>query len=205
MSDLFGNFLRKVGNMDQPNCYTCKWRRPIPGNAHSWCAHPKTSAADELAIRGNQHGIQHGWFFWPIDFDPVWLENCTGYEEKQTTGAIVSTKLNMEHAWELLNQASRGMQIKYLPTHANGDVNHPDCEQGFITSVKVIDVAHTIVFARFWYKGHLPATIKDVASCLRTRGNSEGAELIDIVFLDKAECLPQDIIDYALKTYCEES
>lgn len=23
-----------------PNCYECKWQRPIQGDAHSYCAHP---------------------------------------------------------------------------------------------------------------------------------------------------------------------
>ena len=37
-------------------------------------------AADELGIRGNFHGIRHGWFNWPYNFDPVWLDTCNGFE-----------------------------------------------------------------------------------------------------------------------------
>jgi len=37
----------------------------------------------ELNIRGNPHGIKRGWFSWPYNFDPVWLENCDGFEEKE--------------------------------------------------------------------------------------------------------------------------
>jgi hypothetical protein len=29
------------------------------------------------------HGICNGWFIWPINFDPVWLENCDGFESKE--------------------------------------------------------------------------------------------------------------------------
>ena len=32
-------------------------------------------------IEGNSHGIRSGWFIWPIDFDPVWVEQCTGFTE----------------------------------------------------------------------------------------------------------------------------
>jgi hypothetical protein len=84
------------------NCYECKFRRNLAGDAHSCCAHPKTgltdtnqfmniaklfggrfkTAIDELEIRGNKHGIQSGWFYWPANFDPVWLENCNGFEFK---------------------------------------------------------------------------------------------------------------------------
>jgi hypothetical protein len=36
----------------------------------------------ELAIKGNDHGIRSGWFMWPVNFDPVWLENCNGFSPK---------------------------------------------------------------------------------------------------------------------------
>ena len=28
-----------------------------------------------------------------------------------------------------------GRAVKYIPHHANGDKNHPDCETGFIKSI----------------------------------------------------------------------
>lgn len=87
---------------DKPNCYECKWRGEVPGDAHSCCNHPLlttkdsnpfgamvqaltggfNNAAKELNIKGNAHGIKMGWFFWPANFDPVWLESCTGFEQK---------------------------------------------------------------------------------------------------------------------------
>lgn len=39
-------------------------------------------AADQLQIRANFHGIKNGWFVWPVNFDPVWLEHCGGYTAK---------------------------------------------------------------------------------------------------------------------------
>lgn len=90
----------------KPNCYECKFRRNLPGDAHSRCAHPRlpvlhpvlailqemTSGVEasgvpsEQAIKvtGNPHGIRSGWFMWPVNFDPVWLESCTGFEPKET-------------------------------------------------------------------------------------------------------------------------
>lgn len=77
------------------NCYTCEYRGTIPGNCHSCCKYPGTSTgmfdyfnhtnssiALKLNIRGNPHGIMSGWFYWPINFDPVWLENCDGYKKQ---------------------------------------------------------------------------------------------------------------------------
>ena len=86
----------------KPNCYTCRHRGEIPGDCHSRCLHPAigqqndnpfgamvdmmrgrtVDAAKALNIRGNPIGIKRGWFFWPANFDPTWLENCDGYEAK---------------------------------------------------------------------------------------------------------------------------
>lgn len=36
----------------------------------------------DFAIEANEHGIKKGWFIWPFNFDPAWLENCNAFEEK---------------------------------------------------------------------------------------------------------------------------
>jgi len=87
-------------------CYKCKYRGTIPGDAHSCCKHPLVGnntnpfimgmdalmgkydeAAQKLGITANPTGVRKGWFFWPANFDPVWLENCDGYTEKEGTNA----------------------------------------------------------------------------------------------------------------------
>ena len=52
--------------------------------------------------------------------------------------------------------------------HADGDIDHPDVEFGFVTSV-----CCDIVFCRYWHKGRIGE--------LRTVANSECAYLEDIV------------------------
>lgn len=64
----------------KPKCYTCKYREDLVYDAHSCCTNNKS--IKELNIKANQHGISRGWFMWPSNFDPVWLENCDGYKEK---------------------------------------------------------------------------------------------------------------------------
>lgn len=39
-------------------------------------------AARKLNVRGNAHGILRGWFNWPYNFDPTWLQSCDGFEPK---------------------------------------------------------------------------------------------------------------------------
>ena len=84
------------------NCYECKYRGTIPGDAHSRCDHPKVTqdsnpfralaymfagkanqAAIDLDIKGDAYGIRSGWFMWPANFDPIWLRNCNGFTEKE--------------------------------------------------------------------------------------------------------------------------
>ena len=83
------------------NCYDCIFRGEIPGDAHSRCCHPlikqdsnpfgalvdmlagkNLEAGRQLNIRGSEHGIRSGWFMWPANFDPCWLENCDGFKAK---------------------------------------------------------------------------------------------------------------------------
>ncbi len=84
------------------DCYKCRHRGTIPGDCHSRCNHPEVhqdtnmfgalfdmiagkndGAAAKLEIIGDPHGIRNAWFMWPANFDPVWLRNCNGYEEKE--------------------------------------------------------------------------------------------------------------------------
>jgi len=93
-----------------PNCYECVYRGSIPGDAHSRCNHPEVKQDDtpiralvdmlgekndgavkKLNIKANPHGIRFGWFMWPANFDPVWLENCDGFKTKEETNGCSKT------------------------------------------------------------------------------------------------------------------
>ena len=86
----------------KPDCYKCKYRGTIPGDAHSCCNHPEVQQDDnmfgaimdvmagknnvaikKLGIKGSLHGIRSGWFLWPANFDPIWLESCNGFKSKE--------------------------------------------------------------------------------------------------------------------------
>jgi len=70
--------------MATPDCYKCVHRRNVPGDAHSGCVN------NTAHVTGNLHGIRMGWFLWPANFDPVWLETCTGFSDNpddKTTGS----------------------------------------------------------------------------------------------------------------------
>jgi len=43
-----------------------------------------------------------------------------------------------------------GNHVLYIPNHANGDRNHPDCEEGFITSIKKLWGRKEFAWCRYW-------------------------------------------------------
>lgn len=104
-----GNSLSEL-HAAHPDCYRCKHRRGLVYSAHSRCVHPCISNEQNdgefnyvmgslisllnfynqgtsplmkrMNISGTPHGVKNGWFNWPLDFDPIWLESCDRFEEK---------------------------------------------------------------------------------------------------------------------------
>jgi hypothetical protein len=68
----------------KPDCYKCKHRRILPGDAHSRCAHPRVRT---IKVVGNPRAIAKGWFIWPLNYDPGWLISCDGFEAKEAASA----------------------------------------------------------------------------------------------------------------------
>jgi hypothetical protein len=93
------------------NCYNCKFRGSVVGSAHSRCrAITENSSNKEKAmeleillatgkyemslsdnvtgesrpiVKLNEHGVKNGWAVWPINFDPIWVEDCAFFKEKE--------------------------------------------------------------------------------------------------------------------------
>lgn len=82
----------------------------------------------------------------------------------------------------------RGTQIIYIPTHAEGDKHHPDCEHGFVTSM---NGSGTVAFCRYWKNQE--------SNELRTYGNSEGTVVDNII---AANTRPQRLVEQMLENYC---
>jgi hypothetical protein len=96
-------------NKTSPDCFECKHRGDVSGGRLVSCNHPAVESSegndpvseataflasvgrlppvpdeprDELNIRGDLRGVRDGSFRWPYSYDPVWLENCDGFEPK---------------------------------------------------------------------------------------------------------------------------
>lgn len=45
------------------------------------CSGSKMVQGDkEFLVKLGEHGIMNGWAYWPIEYDPVWVKECSGYE-----------------------------------------------------------------------------------------------------------------------------
>lgn len=64
-------------DQQNPLCYSCVYRAEVPFSCHSACRNAFAT------VVGSQHGIKHGWFSWPFDFDPIWLEACSGFIDRK--------------------------------------------------------------------------------------------------------------------------
>ena len=73
----------------------------------------------------------------------------------------------------------RGTQVIYIPTHAEGNLCHPDCEEGFVTAHASVNT----VFVRYFYRG---------TDELRTIINSEAT---DMSYLVIKQLRPQEQIE----------
>ena len=79
--------------MDKQNkmneCYRCKHKRAVLGNAHIECVKPDAN------MTGNLHGIKNGWFYYPSLFDPTWKEkDCKNFESKEKVNHSVSSAIS---------------------------------------------------------------------------------------------------------------
>lgn len=58
-------------------CYECVHRGKVFYSAHSQCGKP------DAEMTGNQHGINSGWFMYPMNYDPIWKTKlCSNFEPK---------------------------------------------------------------------------------------------------------------------------
>ena len=81
------------------NCKDCKFKGPIAFGSghHRTCvaltddltgqllltqASIKDKTTGEDAVVQNPHGVKNGWCTWPINFDPIWIESCIFFTER---------------------------------------------------------------------------------------------------------------------------
>ena len=65
------------------NCYTCQFRAGAFGSAHSRCVFRWHDQKEFEAPKGDLYGIASGWWYFPLNYDPVWMiTECEAHVEK---------------------------------------------------------------------------------------------------------------------------
>ena len=69
----------------------------------------------------------------------------------------------------------QGTQIIYIPIHADGDIHHQDCQEGFVAHETILP--GNAIFCRYWATGAIPRR-------LRTIANSEATPIDMLIIRD---------------------
>jgi len=91
---------------ERGSCHECIHCESIIGDVHKKCSHPAVNAKhgnallvlaalirgdsmisqearEELNIKLHERGVKMGWAWWPLNFDPVWVLNCEGFQASE--------------------------------------------------------------------------------------------------------------------------
>jgi hypothetical protein len=67
-------------------CATCAYHAPVPDTAYTACTYDWTEAT---APRGRRVGVQQGWYYFPVAFDPTWgPELCLGHATERNPARV---------------------------------------------------------------------------------------------------------------------
>ena len=71
------------------SCYKCGYRGKNPGSEHIRCKY-NWRKSELSAPKGNPHGIKHGWWIFPFNFDPTWmLSDCIAFATESQKEMII--------------------------------------------------------------------------------------------------------------------
>jgi len=59
-------------------CNKCMFSREVPGNTHIECIRKNVKLTG-----AEKHGIDKGWFYFPVLFDPIWGSECDSFVDKK--------------------------------------------------------------------------------------------------------------------------
>lgn len=80
-------------------CRYCKHHSSLPESDNLQCVHPDAGGPERFAtllrislgqesrlmkrmgVTLDSHGVERGTAYWPIDFNPVWVKSCKGFEK----------------------------------------------------------------------------------------------------------------------------
>lgn len=68
------------------NCHECQHHETNPGDCHLTCRkgidEVFKGANPTLQVKLNPHGVKMGWAYWPLNFDPIWVQECNSFKAR---------------------------------------------------------------------------------------------------------------------------
>ena len=79
----------KIIKYEFGKCHKCAYKDSVPGSAHISCLFNWPEALNNSQVPyipvGVLHGIQQGWFYFPFNYDPIWMAMpCPAFEKRGT-------------------------------------------------------------------------------------------------------------------------
>jgi len=53
-------------------CWRCAYKAAVPGSCHIRCVY-NWAKSEHRPPRGKEYGIDSGWYYFPLNYDPVWM------------------------------------------------------------------------------------------------------------------------------------
>ena len=70
----------------QNQCQACGYKAGIPGDDHISCLFD-WGKSWWVMPNGEAHGIAHGWYVFPFNYDPIWMrEECMAFSKEADPG-----------------------------------------------------------------------------------------------------------------------
>lgn len=64
------------------SCHGCAFKMNNPSSAHIQCRFDWAQLGGEMP-KGKDYGIQNGWYNFPWNYDPVWMDTeCKNFKQK---------------------------------------------------------------------------------------------------------------------------
>ena len=88
-------------------CHSCKHCRTFKHDAHIACAKKWDAFAKEKP-EIHHFGVENGWCYWPVNFDPIWVDGCKSFEQGE------SLSIEDSHPQDLCNIANNSTTMKVM-------------------------------------------------------------------------------------------
>jgi len=91
----------------EKTCWTCAYRGKVPGSCHLRCRFRWAGSGLEMP-QGDPYGVKHGWFIFPLNYDPTWMVGeCPAWSEVADPDKVIEEYNPLLEILAMLGSAGR--------------------------------------------------------------------------------------------------